>query len=356
MEIFKQVFCLICFSIFIFSCATNSVNISDNTKKNNDFPTVIDRVKESIVLISASQNEDPNINPNQNSMCSGAVIDLQYIITNYHCIYNNKFIKIFFWNKEDWRSYDVEVIGIDPLADLALLRAIDKDEPVPELKFSTEEIKSGQDVFAMGHPMGMVWSVSKGVISHEDRYARHPYVHSVQTDAAINVGNSGGPLLNMKGEIVGINTLIISKVKESAGIGIAIRRDTVQKSFNAMMKNGKIDRPAIGIMVVGLGTSDDQRTKLYKENPSAKPGQIPSTFGMLVKKSDTMPENIKEFDTVIAVNDKMINTHVEMSNELEEYNVGDTVTVTIIRERRFMKLDIPLKVFKVPVEKMYKKP
>ena len=347
---------MICFSIFIFSCATNSVNISDNTKGNNDFPTVIDRVKESIVLISASQNEDPNINPNQNSMCSGAVIDLQYIITNYHCIYNNKFIKIFFWNKEDWRSYDVEVIGIDPLADLALLRAIDKDEPVPELKFSTEEIKSGQDVFAMGHPMGMVWSVSKGVISHEDRYARHPYVHSVQTDAAINTGNSGGPLLNMKGEIVGINALIISKVKESAGIGIAIRRDTVQKSFNAMMKDGKIDRPAIGIMVIGLGTSDDQRTKLYKDHPSAKPGQIPSTFGMLVKKSDSMPENIKEFDTVIAVNDKMINTHVEMSNVLEEYNVGDTVTITIIRERRFMKLDIPLKVFEVPIEKMYKRP
>ena len=356
MEIFKQVFCLICFSIFIFSCATNSVNISDNTKDSNDFPTVIDRVKESIVLITASQNEDPNINPNQNSMCSGAVIDLQYIITNYHCIYNNKFIKIFFWNKEDWRSYDVEVIGIDPLADLALLRAIDKDEPVPELKFSTEEIKSGQDVFAMGHPMGMVWSVSKGVISHEDRYARHPYVHSVQTDAAINVGNSGGPLLNMKGEIVGINTLIISKVKESAGIGIAIRRDTVQKSFNAMLKDGKIDRPAIGIMVVGLGTSDDQRTKLYKDNPSAKPGQIPSTFGMLVRKSDTMPENIKEFDTVIAVNDKLINTHVDLSNVLEEYNVGDTVTVTIIRERRFLKLDIPLKIFEVPVEKMYKRP
>ena len=356
MKIFKRVFCLICFSIFIFSCATNGVNISDNTKDSNDFPTVIDRVKESIVLITASQNEDPNINPKHNSMCSGAVIDLQHIITNYHCIYNNKFIKIFFWNKEDWRSYDVDVIGIDPLAYLALLRAIYKDEPVPELKFSTEEIRSGQDVFAMGHPMGMVWSVSRGVISHEDRYARHPYVHSVQTDAAINVGNSGGPLLNMKGEIVGINALIISKVKESAGIGIAIRRDTVQKSFNAMMKDGKIDRPAIGIMVIGLSTSDDQRTKLYKDNPSAKPGQIPSTFGMLVKKSDTMPENIKEFDTVIAVNDIMINTHVEMSNVLEEYNVGDTVTVTIIRERRFMKLDIPLKVFEVPIEKMYKRP
>jgi len=288
-------------------------------------------------------------------MCSGAVVDLQYIITNYHCIHEQKYIKIYYWNKEDWNDYDVEVIGTDPLGDLALLKAVDKDEPVPELKFSNEEIKSGQDVFALGHPMGMVWSVSRGVISHEDRYARHPYIHSIQTDAAINVGNSGGPLLNMKGEIVGINTLIISKVKESAGIGLAIRRDTVQKSFKTMLEKGKVDRPAIGIMIVGLGTSDIERIKLYKENPSAKPGQIPSTFGMLIQKSDNMPENIKEFDTLFAIDDKLFNTHVEMSNILEEYNVGDIVTLSIIRNRRFMKLDIPLKVFEVPVEKMYKR-
>tara|TARA_Y100000034_G_scaffold54908_1_gene67339 strand:+ start:1450 stop:2316 length:867 start_codon:yes stop_codon:yes gene_type:complete len=288
-------------------------------------------------------------------MCSGAVVDLQYIITNYHCIHDQKYIKIYFWNKEDWNDYDVEVIGTDPLGDLVLLKAVDKDEPVPELKFSNEEIKSGQDVFALGHPMGMVWSVSRGVISHEDRYARHPYIHSIQTDAAINVGNSGGPLLNMKGEIVGINTFIISKVKESAGIGIAIRNDTVQKSFKTMLEKGKVDRPAIGIMVVGLGTSDIQRTKLYKDNPSAKPGQIPNTFGMLIQKSDNMPENIKEFDTLFAIDDKLFNTHVEMSNILEEYNVGDTVTLSIIRNRKFIKLDISLKVFEVPVEKMYKR-
>ena len=350
----KQILCLICFIIFIFSCATNSANISNNTE-NYDFPSVIDRVKESIVLVSASQNEDPTINSTQDSMCSGAVVDLQHIITNYHCIHEQKYIKIYYWNKEDWNGYNVKVIGIDPLGDLALLKTVDKDEPVPELKFSNEEIKSGQDVFALGHPMGMVWSVSRGVISHEDRYARHPYIHSIQTDAAINVGNSGGPLLNMKGEIVGINTFIISKVKESAGIGIAIRSDTVQKSFKTMLEEGKVDRPAIGIMVVGLGTSDIQRTKLYKDNPSAKPGQIPSTFGMLIQKSDNMPENIKEFDTVFAVDDKFFNTHVEMSNILEEYNVGDTVTLSIIRNRRFMKLDIPLKIFEVPVEKMYKR-
>jgi len=342
-----------CFVIFIFSCATNSVNISNNKKGNNVFPTIIDRIKESVVLISASLNEDPTTNSEQNSLCSGAVIKLQYIITNYHCIHKQKYIKVFYWDKEDWNDYEVEIVGIDPLADLALLRTIDKETSVPELKFSTEEIKSGQDVFALGHPMGMVWSLSKGVISHEDRYARHPYVHSVQTDAAVNVGNSGGPLLNMKGEIVGINTLIISKVKENAGIAISIRSDTVQKSFEIMLREGKVDRPAIGIMVIGLGTNDAQRKKLYKDFPSAKPGQIPDTFGMLIKKSDTMPKGIEEFDTLIAVNDEMINTHVDLSNILENYKVGDIVTVTIIRKRRFLKMDIPLKIFEVPVEQMY---
>lgn len=106
-------------------------------------------------------------------------------------------------------------------------------------------------------------------------------------------------------------------------------------------------------MVIGLGTNDAQRKKLYKDFPSAKPGQIPDTFGMLIKKSDTMPKGIEEFDTLIAVNDEMINTHVDLSNILENYKVGDIVTVTIIRKRRFLKMDIPLKIFEVPVEQMY---
>ena len=102
------------------------------------------------------------------------------------------------------------MVGRDPLADLALLEVIDPPKTVPPLRFAEELPKNGEDVFAMGHPMGMAWTVTKGIISSTDRHARHAFIKALQTDAAINVGNSGGPLLNMKGEIVGINTLIIS--------------------------------------------------------------------------------------------------------------------------------------------------
>ena len=352
---------LICFFILLFvpfNISAKEDNVLIEVKDDFKFESVIERAKKSVILLSMNPNVDPETDPSQTGLCSGVVIDeVGHILTNFHCVYNQNYLRLYYYDEDDWQNYEVNVIGLDPLADLALIEVIGKEEPIPHLEFAENagKIKSGTDVFALGHPMGMAWTVTKGIISSTERYARHPFIKAIQTDSAINKGNSGGPLLNMKGEIVGINTFIISKVKESAGIGIAIRSDTVQKSFKTMLEEGKVDRPAIGIMVVGLGTSDIQRTKLYKDNPSAKPGQIPSTFGMLIQKSDNMPENIKEFDTVFAVDDKFFNTHVEMSNILEEYNVGDTVTLSIIRNRRFMKLDIPLKIFEVPVEKMYKR-
>ena len=210
---------LMCFSIFVISCATNSNNISVK-ENNNDFSSVIERVKASIVYVMASDLEDPTTNPAQNSACSGVVVEKNYIITNYHCIHNQKFLRIFYWDENDWEEHEVSIIGRDPLADLALLEVTDRETPAPFLKFAEGELKAGDEVFAMGHPMGMTWTVTKGILSNTDRFARHPYVKAVQTDAAINRGNSGGPLMNMKGEIVAINSLMISKVNENAGIAI----------------------------------------------------------------------------------------------------------------------------------------
>ena len=135
MKILKQL-CLVCFSIFVISsCAIHSNNIS-NIQGNNDLPSVIDRVRDSIVLISASVNEDPYINANQNAMCSGAVIELQYIITNFHCIYKQKFIRVYYWNDNDWNEYkvgDPKIQTLDstkliPLLTAALQEAITKIE------------------------------------------------------------------------------------------------------------------------------------------------------------------------------------------------------------------------------------
>ena len=340
-----------CFSIFVISCATNSNNISIQ-KNNNDLPSIIDRAKKSIVYIMASSIEKPETNPALNSACSGVVVESQHIITNYHCVYNMKYLKIFFWDNQDWEEYDLEVVGEDPLADLALLRVPDKKEILPYLKISVETVKEGEDVIAIGHPMGMAWSITKGIVSNRDRYARHPFIKALQTDAAINQGNSGGPLLNMKGEVIGINTLLISKAGQNAGLGISVRGDVVKKSYESMLETGIVDRPAIGVMISQLG-SESQRKTILKEYPKADEIFIPNTFGLLVSEDKKIADGVKLWDTIVAINDNLVNNGVDLSDEVIKYEVGDTITLTVIRKKKYIKVDIELQVYEVPVETMY---
>ena len=217
---------------------------------------------------------------------------------------------------------------------------------------NVNEIPVGTEVFAIGHPMGMVWTVTKGIVSSRERFARHPFIKSIQTDAAINKGNSGGPLLNMKGEIIGINSLMISKSGTSAGVGLAVRGDVVKKSFESMMNNGRVDRPAIGIMIAPL-SNERGRRKVLKEFPDANPDYIPNTFGLLIRPTDDMPEGLETHDVIVAVNGQITNNGMDFSDELIKHDIGDNVTLTIIRKRWYIKVDVPLKVLPVPVEKMY---
>ena len=364
-------FGLICYSlIFIFSCS-NTLNISATDNKISvdardelNFESIVIRTKESVVLLSSNPNENPTTNPQQSAMCTGVVVDdIGHVLTNFHCIYKQNYIKLFYFDEDDWQTYDVNVIGLDPLADLALLKVVDKEKSIPYLKFADDaaEIEEGSEVFAIGHPMGMVWTITKGIISSNARYSRHPYIKSLQTDAAINKGNSGGPLLNMKGELVGINALIISRISESAGVGLAIRGDVVKNSFKSMLDNGRVDRPAVGIMIMGL-SNYEARKKMIKEFPDQKPENIPNTYGLVVRpsteKDKEIPEGLKPFDTIVGVNDVVVNNGLQFSDELMKHKIGDNVTLTIIRKRVFRKAEVTLKVFPVPTDAMYgqKKP
>ena len=353
---------LICFFI-IFSCVP--LNISAQEEENNNvlvsaktalnFEAVIKRVRQSVVLLSMNPNVDPDTDPSQTGLCSGVVIDdIGHVLTNFHCTYNQKFLRLFYHDKDDWQNYEVKVIGSDPLADLALLEVIDKEEPIPYLTFADDakDIEAGQEVFALGHPMGMVWTVTRGIVSSTERYARHPFVKAIQTDAAINKGNSGGPLMNMRGEIVGINALIISKISENAGVGLAIRGDIAKKSLEAMLVSGRVDRPAVGIMIMPLN-SKKQRNAILKEFPKLKPEFVPNSFGIFVRPSETLPKGLKKFDTIIGINDEMTNSGLEFSDEIYKYGIGDTITLTIVRKRKYMKVDVSLKVFPVDADKMY---
>ena len=186
-----------------------------------------------------------------------------------------------YYSAEDIDEYMVETIGTDPLADLALLKVIDYEGKLPHLNFAenTGDLQSGAEVFTLGHPMGMAWSVTKGIISNNERFARHPYIHAIQTDASINKGNSGGPLMNMQGEIIGINTAIISHIGQSAGVGLAIRGDIVKKSLESMLQIGKVIRPAIGVHIMPLG-HPRQRKLVVKEYPKLKDSHIPNVSGL----------------------------------------------------------------------------
>jgi len=349
---------LICF--FILSCVPFNISATEDNvlveaRDDLKFESVIERVKKSVVILSMNPNVDPETAPKQTGLCSGVVIDeVGHVLTNFHCVYNQNYIRLYYYDENDWQNYEVNVIGLDPLADLALIKVIGKEESMPYLEFAEDagKIKAGTDVFALGHPMGMAWTVTKGIVSSTERYARHPFIKAIQTDSAINKGNSGGPLMNMKGEIVGINALIVSKISENAGIALSIRGDIAEKSFNSMLINGRVDRPAVGIMIMQL-SQGKQRAKIIKEFPKLKPEFIPNTFGVVVRPDENLPNGLKKFDTIIGVNDKMINDGMQFSNEIYKYNIGDTITLILVRKRRYLKVDVPLKVFPVNASKMY---
>ena len=342
---------LICFFI-IFSYVPSNISATEN---KNTFASVIERVKKSVVLLSMSPNVDPETDPSKTGLCTGVVIDdIGHVLTNFHCVYNTNYLRLYYHDKEDWQVYKVNVVGLDPLADLALIKVLGKEEPIQHLDFAKDagKIKSGTDVFALGHPMGMVWTVTKGIISSTERYSRHPFIKAIQTDASINKGNSGGPLMNMQGEIVGINALIVSKISENAGIALAIRGDIAKKSLDSMLINGKVDRPAVGIMIMPL-LQIKQRNKIIKEFPNLKENFVPNTFGIFVRPDVNLPKGLKEFDTIVGINDELTNSGLEFSDEIYKYNIGDTITLTIIRKQRFKKVDVTLKIFPVNADAMY---
>ena len=357
---------LVCFSIvLIFGCAVSApqnipVVIEENAlveaRDQFKFQSVIKRVKESVVLLSVNSSENPLDNPQKGALCTGVTISADaHVITNFHCIVNQQYIRLWYFSENDWEEYEVEILGIDPLADLALLQVKGKEGPVPYLKFADQkEIEDGLEVFAVGHPMGMVWTISKGIISSTNRYARHPYIHSVQTDAAINKGNSGGPLMNMRGDVVAINSLIVSRISENAGIALGVRSDVVQDSYKTMLKHGKVDRPAIGVMISALNNKLN-RDKILKDFPALKRQYVPNTFGLLIRPDaeKTLPKGIKPWDTLVGVNGQPVNDGVELAQEMIKSHIGDTVTLTIIRKRRYMNVDIPLLIFPIPIDKMY---
>jgi len=319
---------------------------------------VVEKVKQATVFILMESTNNSSINnPNGRGTCSGFVInDKGYIVTNYHCIHNTTRLKLAFYDLDDWNIYEVKIIGVDPLADVAIIHIPSRKKSLPFLDWSLEEPWDGMTVFAVGHPFGMAWTISKGIVSSNKRIVRSPYVRYIQTDTAINVGNSGGPLLNTAGNVVGVNSMIVNPAatKVNAGVALALRNDDAKEIVDVLVTGKEFIRPIVGVRLVDL-------TPLNRDNiinlPDVKESGItvPNTFGAMIAPSDPMPEGLKQFDTIISVNGKAVNRQDDLTDVIRTKKPGDTIDLLVIRDRVYKNVTVPLKKLEVTGAQLYDK-
>ena len=319
---------------------------------------IVDKVKKATVFIlMQSGNNQAVLGPNGRGTCSGFVINKKrHIVTNYHCVHRTSKLKLAFYDKDDWNVYEVKIIGTDPLADLAVIHIPDRKKPLPYLEWSEDEPWDGMDVFAVGHPFGMAWSITKGIVSNNERIVRSPYVRYIQTDTSINVGNSGGPLVNTAGNVVGVNSMIVNPAatKVDAGVALALRNDDAKEIVNVIKEGKEFVRPIVGVRLVDLNPlnrADIENLPDVKESGIT----VPNTFGCMIAPSDPMPEGLEKFDTIVSVNGKAVNRQDDLKDEIRTKNVGDTVDLVVIRDRIYKNVTVTLKKLEVTGAELYDK-
>lgn len=258
----------------------------------------------------------------QRSLGSGFVISADgFIVTNHHVVDGADSIQVSFDGPGDKEvTYKAELIGSDQLTDLAILKI--KAEKLPFLKFGdSDAVSVGEWVVAIGNPFGLDHTVTAGIISAKGRSIRsNPFDSFLQTDASINPGNSGGPLLNMKGEVVGVNAAILAN---GQGIGFAIPSNMANEIIEKLRTDRKVSRGWIGVTIQSV----DAQT--------AKALGLPNTQGALI--GDVMPghpadkASLKPGDVILAVNGEDIVDSNDLSRKIAAVNPGEIAKLTVWR-------------------------
>jgi serine protease Do len=270
-----------------------------------------------------------------NALGSGVVVDKAgYILTNNHVVDKADRIQVKFMG--DTTEYDAKVVGVDSATDLAVIRVEGKSNLTPARIGNSEAVQVGDWAIAIGSPFSFEETMTLGIISAKERDVDplQQFQHFLQTDAAINPGNSGGPLLNINGEVVGINTAIASRSGGYQGIGFALPINEAVKVYNDIIKNGKVVRGSIGISFTPSATP--RAEALLKAN-GAKEGvfveQVPAN-------GPSDKAGIKPEDIIVAVNGKPIHNGGELVERVTSTPIGTSLTVTVLRERQRMDFHV----------------
>lgn len=265
---------------------------------------------------------------------SGFIISQDgYIVTNYHIANNADNIVII---TNDKKEYKAEIIGMDKSTDIALLKVKTKND-FPYLKFgSSSKSRIGDVVVAIGNPFGLGNTVTSGIISAKSRHLADSSNDFIQTDAAINQGNSGGPMFNLRGEVIGINTAIISTGNGggNVGIGFAVPSDTVTEVIEKLKKDKKIIRPWIGIAYAPV-------TSEIAENVGLK-----EVYGAFIHEvrpnSPASKSGMKEGDILIKFGDKKVDSDTFLPGIVSSMSVGSIVDAEVWRYGKVVPLKLKL--------------
>jgi S1-C subfamily serine protease len=270
---------------------------------------------------------------------SGFVIDRQgRVVTNFHVVEGADSVRVTLY---DGSTHAAKIVGLDPTTDVAVVQ-IDapSDKLFPVTLGDSSRILVGQKILALGNPFGLERTLTEGIISSLDRSLRAKNGRMIkgiiQTDAAINPGNSGGPLLNSRGQVIGMNTAIVSQVGQSAGISFAVPINSIRRILPQLIENGRVIRPDLGILRV-FSTGNGLLVIALAEGGAAEQAGIQAArlreerlgFGFVRRYLD--PDSA---DLIVAVEHKRVKTLDELYNEVEKHQPGEVIRVTVIRDNQ----------------------
>jgi S1-C subfamily serine protease len=287
----------------------------------------------------------------QQGQGSGFILDKAgHILTNFHVVEGaNRGIEVLLSNKS---RYQAKVVGQDKVHDLALLQ-INAPNLQPVTLADSSELAVGQKVYAIGNPFGLTGTMTTGIIS-AIRPIRNadgaPIEDAIQTDAAINPGNSGGPLLNSRGEVIGINTMIASNgADQSSGIGFAIPINTAKAVLADLTRYGRVRRPSLGIVSYAIGPDLASQMGLAADSgvliQRVIPGGAAERAGLHGGNQQAYVGNTPIMlggDLIIGIDGQQVTDPQDISALMDKHQAGDTISVSILRGKRQITLKLML--------------
>jgi len=311
---------------------------------------IFERAETGVVRVNIQRSEEV---VSTNGVGSGFVFDKNgHIITNAHVVENSDKVVVTFL---DGRSYNAEVIGVDPSTDISVIR-VDADSSLlkPLLIGDSSNLKVGMQVAAIGNPFGLSGSMTSGIVSALGRLLPQESGFSIpdviQTDAAINPGNSGGPLLNSRGEVVGINTAIQSATGEFTGVGFAIPSNTIAKIVPKLISDGTYHHPWVGIAGRDINPDlakvlhlTDARGFLIVNVVEGSPADKAGLKGSSETKEIDGIEYLIGGDVVLSVDGNVVRKIDDILIHLQRYkSVGDEMVLEILRDGRVTNIVVKL--------------